>query len=263
MNYAREWPLQFRRYYHEEPGVSAVSVGGGWAQFVADHHLGDGAFLTFEVVDDRSLVVALHARGVVRSNHSPEQERIVGALSQPPRSDHVPPTEDTRDPPQSVRGALTEFPSEHRPQFLKKLRKTHMKKNDGGRLVSTALKSLNCLHPTGLYRVFVDLRSPAGSFGSTSSTPNKAMCACLWWAQDVPTQYWRAHGVEAFDGKWYTFYGPMSTGYVKTATHSSLKQWFCSFTKGFAAFCEANGLKLGDTAQFTKVGALEYEVRKV
>ena len=50
---------------------------------------------------------------------------------------------------------------------------------------------------------------------------------------------------------------------MKTATHSSLKQRFCSFTKGFAGFCEANGLKLGDTLQFKKVGLLEYEVRKV
>lgn len=66
-----------------------------------------------------------------------------------------------------------------------------------------------------------------------------------------------------FDGKWYTLYGPLSTGSVKTATHTSLKQRFFSFTKGFAGFCEANELKLGNTLQFMKVGLLEFEVRKV
>lgn len=58
VNFAKEWPLQFRRYSDVHTGVSAVFGGGGWAKFVADHHLGDGAFLTFEVVDERSLVVA-------------------------------------------------------------------------------------------------------------------------------------------------------------------------------------------------------------
>lgn len=91
----------------------------------------------------------------------------------------------------------------------------------------------------------------------------EVLCTWLFWAQDVPTLYWRSHGVEAFDGKWYTLCGPLLRGPVKTATHSSLKQRFCSFTKGFAGFCEANGLKLGDTLQFKKVGLLEYEVRKV
>ena len=79
----------------------------------------------------------------------------------------------------------------------------------------------------------------------------------------------RADSVLAIPGsggvrwQWYTLCGPLSRGPVKTTTHSSLKQRFCSFTKGFAGFCEANGLKLGDTLQFKKVGLLEYEVRKV
>lgn len=155
INFAKEWPLQFRRYSDVHTGVSAVFGGGGWAKFVADHHLGDGAFLTFEVVDERSLVVALHTRGALGSYQSPEQERIVEASSQHPCSDHVPPTEDNSDPPQSLRGALTEVASDHHPQFQKTLRKTHMKKNDGGRLVSTAPNSLNCRHPLWHYRVFV------------------------------------------------------------------------------------------------------------
>lgn len=85
----------------------------------------------------------------------------------------------------------------------------------------------------------------------------------LWWEQDVPTLYWRTHGAAAFDGRSYTLNGPLSTWSVKTATHASQKQRFCSFTKGFAGFCAANELKLGDTLQFTLVGILEFEVRKV
>lgn len=43
-------------------GIAATSVGGGWARFVSDQNLGHGALLTFEVVDDWRLVVALHRR---------------------------------------------------------------------------------------------------------------------------------------------------------------------------------------------------------
>lgn len=88
-------------------------------------------------------------------------------------------------------------------------------------------------------------------------------CISLLWAQDVPTEYWRTHGVEAFNGKWYTLVGPITPWYVKSATHASKKQTFCSFTKGFAGFCAANDLKLGETLQFTKVAPLTFEVRKV
>ena len=84
----------------------------------------------------------------------------------------------------------------------------------------------------------------------------------LAWSQDVPTLYWRSRGAEVFDGKSYTLNGPRSTWSVMTATHASQKQRFCSFTKGFAGFCAANELKLGDRLQFTLVGLLEYEVRK-
>ena len=59
---AKEWPLQLRLHPGMPDGISAVSVGGGWAKFIADHQLGDGAFLTFEVVADDCLVVALHCR---------------------------------------------------------------------------------------------------------------------------------------------------------------------------------------------------------
>jgi hypothetical protein len=86
---------------------------------------------------------------------------------------------------------------------------------------------------------------------------------CLGWVQDVPTLYWRNEGVEGFDGTWYTLKGPLSPWLVKTAMHTSKKQRFCSFTKGFVGFCNANAFKLGDTLKFTKVGLLEFEVRKM
>lgn len=85
----------------------------------------------------------------------------------------------------------------------------------------------------------------------------------MGWAQDVPTLYWRREGVEGFDGTWYTLHGPKSLWLVKTATHASKKQRFCSFTKGFSGFCHANAFKLGETLTFTKVGLLDFEVRKV
>lgn len=81
--------------------------------------------------------------------------------------------------------------------------------------------------------------------------------------QDVPTVYWRSQGVDGFEGVWYTLKGPLSPWPVQTATHASKKQRFCSFTKSFASFCNANAFKLGETLTFEKVGLLEYEVRKV
>ena len=72
IDFAKEWPLKFRRFADVHTGVSAVSVGGGWEQFVTDHELGDDAFLTFEMVDERTLVVALQAVGALGSYESPE-----------------------------------------------------------------------------------------------------------------------------------------------------------------------------------------------
>ena len=86
---------------------------------------------------------------------------------------------------------------------------------------------------------------------------------CLGWAQDVPTEFWRTHGVAGFDGCWYTLHSPMLACSVKTATHTYGKQTICSFTKGWARFCTANALKLGATVIFTKVGPTDFEVSKV
>lgn len=85
----------------------------------------------------------------------------------------------------------------------------------------------------------------------------------MGWAQDVPTAYWRTHGASGFDGLWYTLNGPLSPWPVLTTTTTFGKQTCCSFTKGWAEFCSANNLKLGDTVTFTLVGLLEFEVRKV
>ena len=63
----KEWPLKFRLLPDVRTGISAVSVGGGWAKFLEDQNLGVGAFMTFEVVDERRLVVALHHRSAVEA----------------------------------------------------------------------------------------------------------------------------------------------------------------------------------------------------
>ena len=180
MNFTKEWPLHFRRYASWNKGVSAVSVGGGWAKFCEDHSLGEGAFLTFEVVDARSLVVALHARGALGSHQRSQEEWIVEAGSQRPWSEHVPPPEDNRSTRQWGRGVQSDLPSDQRPQFQKTLRKTHMTKNDCGRLVSTDPKSNNCRHPLCQYRVIVRCSPHAGSFGSSHAPEMMVLCNWLF-----------------------------------------------------------------------------------
>lgn len=148
LDFEKEWPLQIHRKSDVHTGVSAVSVGGGWSKFVMDHHLGNGAFLTFEVVDSRTLVVALHARGTIDSRcQRPSREPLHPTCSQNPRGDHVPPPDDIGDTHLTIPGVLTEVACDHRVQFQKTLRKTHMKKNDGGRLVRTVPTSLSSLNP--------------------------------------------------------------------------------------------------------------------
>ena len=86
---------------------------------------------------------------------------------------------------------------------------------------------------------------------------------CLGCVQDIPVSYWRTYGADGFDGVWYTLHGPLKTWNVKTATRSYGKQTFCSFTEGWAGFCTGNRLKLGDKVVFTKVGPVEFQVKKV
>ena len=82
-------------------------------------------------------------------------------------------------------------------------------------------------------------------------------------AQDVPTHFWRTHGVELFDGISYTLDGPLHPWRVETHMHTYGKQTACSFTKGWAGFVTANDLQLGDKVIFTQLGPLKFAVRKV
>ena len=50
---------------------------------------------------------------------------------------------------------------------------------------------------------------------------------------------------------------------MKTATNTWGKQTFCAFTEGWAGFCISNRLEVGDVLMFTKVGPVEFEVRKL
>ena len=120
LDFSKEWPLKLHRKSDVHTGVSAVSVGGGWSKFVADHHLGDGAFLTFEVVDSRTLVVALHACSAIDSSYQrPSREPLHPTSSQHPRGDHVPPHDDIGDTHLTIPGVLTPIACGHRSQFQK------------------------------------------------------------------------------------------------------------------------------------------------
>ncbi len=66
-----------------------------------------------------------------------------------------------------------------------------------------------------------------------------------------------------FDGVWYILQGPLQPWYVKTTTQTYGKQTFYSFTEGWAGFCTANALKIGDEVVFTIVGSGEFEVTKL
>ena len=87
----KEWPLKLHKFVDVSSGRSAVSVGGGWAKFVLDQNLGLGAFLTFEVVDDRRLVVAHHQRCVAEDFEEAQEVNVdiglVGGCEREPAED--------------------------------------------------------------------------------------------------------------------------------------------------------------------------------
>lgn len=129
-----EWPLQIRRLHPVLAGVSAVSICGRWPKFLADNHLGIGVFLTFEVVDTRRLVVAIHTCGAP-GELAQSKRKINGDTCDAGDIVEPPPTkaggiQQTQSP------LLPETPCDERPHFSKKLRKTHTLKNDSSRLVS-------------------------------------------------------------------------------------------------------------------------------
>lgn len=133
----KEWPLRIRRLPDAHRGISAVSIGGGWARFIADQHLGVGAFLTFEVVDSRRLVVALH-RCSAPTDYSPlHQHRFDAALVRDCLQ-REPPEVDTLNPMPS--DSLSPVRGNDRPHFQKMLRKAHMKKYASNKLVSAHLE---------------------------------------------------------------------------------------------------------------------------
>lgn len=68
--------------------------------------------------------------------------------------------------------------------------------------------------------------------------------------------------MDGFDGRLCTLNGPLAPWTVNTDVLKYATQTFCAFTTGWAGFCTANKLKVGDALIFTKVGLDEFEVRK-
>lgn len=127
----KEWPLCIRRLPDMRRGVSAVSVGEGWARFMADQGLGLGALLTFEVVDERRLVVGIHRRNALTEPQAFQQlcgdgQHIAGDSAEVNNNSHS----------QPARPGKLEFSGDTRPHFHKKLSKTHIKKHASSRIVS-------------------------------------------------------------------------------------------------------------------------------
>jgi hypothetical protein len=80
-------------------------------------------------------VVALHARNWLEYYEPLQHERVVETTSEHVCRDIDLPPVDNNESAASNRRVPPEVASENRPQFQKTLRKTHMKKHDGGRLV--------------------------------------------------------------------------------------------------------------------------------
>ena len=190
-----EWLIKFRRLHDVRKGtVTAVSVGDGWARFIADQKLGPGAFLTFEIVDSRRLVAALHHRSAPEDSTQPQLPAADTGLA---RDCLYREPFDAGDNHQRQSPQLPEVLRNDRPNFCKTLRKTHTKKQGSSRIVSANPLSPNLRHSFLQIRLFVTLEQT---------------CNCKGWAQDIPTWFWRTHGVEMFDGIWYTLHGPCCTG---------------------------------------------------
>ena len=130
-----EWPIKFRRLHNVRKGiVSAVSVGEGWAEFIADHNLGPDAFLTFEIVDSRRLVAAFHHRSALEDFAQPQLPSVCARLA---RDTFPLNPSDAGDnhPRQSLQ--LSDVQRNDCPHFRKTLRKSHTKKQHSSRIVSS------------------------------------------------------------------------------------------------------------------------------
>jgi hypothetical protein len=159
----KEWPLRFRRFLDNRRGVSAMSVGKGWARFMSDHGLGIGALLTFEVVDERRLVVGVHRRSALKEPQSFQQHPNLGHLACDSREQ---PEVGFSFPAKSRRPRLHEDGGDACPHFLKTLRKTHTKKCTSARMVSWFYSSFPFWQKFVSYSFFwcVHLRA-GGQFG--------------------------------------------------------------------------------------------------
>ena len=125
-----------------------MSIGTGWASFVRSHSLSIGDFLTFEVIDEASLVVYIHRRTCspltpAATNAGPSKKRLTQL--------HLPEVANTRRrlSPQLVnrerpvpvkvlpaeKPPIPDFTDAGRPQFRKTLRKIHLKNFNLARLV--------------------------------------------------------------------------------------------------------------------------------
>ena len=137
----KEWPLRFQRLPDMHSGIAATSVGGGWSRFVADQNLSIGAFLTFEVVDDRRLVVSLHRRSGAEDDGPAQKSAFPNNLVRD-RSDREAPEAGHCATEQS--SAVPCVHCDNRPHFQKTLKKTHMRKMASSKLVSLMLNSVKC-----------------------------------------------------------------------------------------------------------------------
>lgn len=129
----KEWPLRFRLLTDMRRGVSAASIGEGWARFMSDQRLGLGAVLTFEIVDERRLVVGIHRRSALKVPQTfqqlPDASHLACDSREQPKVDDLSPDHSPRPGVHEVRGDAC-------PHFEKKLRKTHVKKCASSRIVS-------------------------------------------------------------------------------------------------------------------------------
>ena len=144
INTVKEWPLRFNLFPDMSPGVPAVSVCAGWPKFVRDQDLGYGAFLTFEIVDTRRLVVSIHRRSSLAHADFPQKHVDISYVVQDSREGDE---GMTNIHSLSSHPGLHDIPSDSPPHFLKTLRKTHTAKCASSRMVSSNLKSLSCYCP--------------------------------------------------------------------------------------------------------------------
>ena len=151
----KEWPLRFRRFPDMRRGVSAVSVGEGWARFMSNQGLGLGALLTFEVVDERRLVVGIHRRSALTEQQAFQQLPNASLIACDAR---VTAQVDNNFPDHPPQPSLHEVRGDARPHFQKTLRKTHTKNCAASRLVSLLTNFFSFRQHFSMCREFLYIR---------------------------------------------------------------------------------------------------------